>query len=229
MHLRRSFAATAVAVVTAVPLLASCGFDYGTDRVYTPAAGTDDRSGIVDVLSAVVVSGSAGEGTFIATLSNNSQTTAQTFDGVEGATDDTTVPADSKPLEIPPGGFVNLADGGGVKLTGSFVAGDTVPLSVGFADGSDIQLIVPVVTACDIYAGLDPAASGSATPSASPTDAPETVDPTGAATDSSDDESDSASGSAFPSEEASAADGPYGCVEESGSASSATSPSTDGE
>lgn len=180
MHNRRSLAATAAALVTTLPLLTSCGFALNTDLPYTPAAGTDDRTGPVDVLSAVVVSSATGEGTFIATLSNKNQSESATFDSVQGAEGNAVVPADSEPVEIAPGGFVNLADGGGVKLTGTFTAGDTIPLSIGFSDaGSDVELIVPVVRACDEWAGLDPAApaaSAGAT-DVEPTDAPETVDP----------------------------------------------------
>lgn len=180
MHLRRSFAALAVTTLTAVPLLASCGFDANTDRPNTPATGTYDNSGPVKIVAAVVVSSAAGEGTFIATLSNAEQFDTVTFDGVQGAQGNAVVPADAEPIEIPPGDFVNLADGGGVKLTGSFAAGDTLPLSIGFADGTDVTLVVPVVRACAEYAGLDPAATAPAStePSVSPTDAPETVEPT---------------------------------------------------
>jgi hypothetical protein len=66
MQPRRSLRLVVGALVLALPLLASCGFDKATDQVYTPGAGTDDRSGDVDVLSAVIVSAQPGPGTFIA-------------------------------------------------------------------------------------------------------------------------------------------------------------------
>jgi hypothetical protein len=206
MHLRRSFAALAVTTVTAVPLLASCGFDANTDRPNTPATGTYDNSGPVKVVAAVVVSSAEGEGTFIATLSNAQQTETATFDGVQGAEGNAVVPGESEPIEIPPGDYVNLADEGGVKLTGSFAAGDTLPLSLDFGDGSDVTLVVPVVRACAEYAGLDPAASepASAEPSVSPTDAPETVEPT--APDAE------LSGSASAEEQDDAEADPYTCT-----------------
>ena len=68
MHLRRSFALTAAALALAAPALTSCGFDYATDRIYTPATGVNNRDGDVDVLGAVVVSSQADSGTFIATF-----------------------------------------------------------------------------------------------------------------------------------------------------------------
>ena len=71
MQPRRSLRLMAGALVLALPLLGSCGFNKATDKVYTPGAGTDDRTGDVDILSAVIVSAQPGSGTFIATLSNN--------------------------------------------------------------------------------------------------------------------------------------------------------------
>ena len=79
MQLRRSFALTAAALALTAPALTSCGFDYATDRYYTPANGANNRDGAVDVLGAVVVSTEPGSGTFIASLSNNSTTEPATF------------------------------------------------------------------------------------------------------------------------------------------------------
>jgi len=58
--LRRS---VAVAALVITPLMTSCGFNQPTDRVYTPSVGVNDRSGQVDVLHALVVSGADGSGT----------------------------------------------------------------------------------------------------------------------------------------------------------------------
>ena len=60
MQPRRSLRLVAGALVLALPLLGACGFDKATDRVYTPAAGTNYRSGDIDVLSAVIVSAQPG-------------------------------------------------------------------------------------------------------------------------------------------------------------------------
>ena len=43
MQTRRSLRLVAGALVLALPLLGSCGFGKATDRVYTQAAGTNDR------------------------------------------------------------------------------------------------------------------------------------------------------------------------------------------
>ena len=80
MQLRRSarlLTATG-ALVLAASALTSCGFDYATDRVYTPGAGTNDRDGSVDVLGAVVVSAEDGSGTLVASFSNDDETAPAT-------------------------------------------------------------------------------------------------------------------------------------------------------
>ena len=73
---------TAAAVVALAAPLSSCGFDYATDRDYTPGSGANDREGEVDVLSAVVVSAAEGSGTFVASFSNNTPDEEQTFTAV---------------------------------------------------------------------------------------------------------------------------------------------------
>ena len=60
--------AIAAAVLALAAPLSSCGFDYATERDYTPGSGANNREGVVDVLSAVVVSGAEGSGTFVASL-----------------------------------------------------------------------------------------------------------------------------------------------------------------
>ena len=60
------------ALLLTAALSSSCGFELGTDRIYTPANGANDRDGEIDVLSAQVVSPEPGTGVFIASLCNNS-------------------------------------------------------------------------------------------------------------------------------------------------------------
>src|SRR4029453_3813831 len=71
MHFRRKIALALSGAVLAVPALTSCGFNYATDRPYTPAAGVNNQDGTVDVLGAVIVSGQDDSGTFIPSFSNN--------------------------------------------------------------------------------------------------------------------------------------------------------------
>jgi hypothetical protein len=59
------------------------------------------------------------------------------------------------PISIAPRGHVNLAIDGGLALTGDFDAGDVIPVTLTFGDGSEATLNVPVVRACNEYVGLD--------------------------------------------------------------------------
>jgi len=154
MQIRRSLATTAAALI-AVPLLASCGFNYNTDIDSDNVAGTTNRDGVVDVSAATIVSSGPDRGTFIANLSNNDQGAGAVFDSLQGGDGNTIVAGDFAPVSIAPGGFVNLADGYELTITGSFGAGDVIPLSIGFDDGSTVSIDVPVVRACEEYAGLD--------------------------------------------------------------------------
>lgn len=137
---------TAAAVLALAAPLSSCGFDYATERDYTPASGANNREGDVDVLSAVVVSAAEGSGTFVASFSNNDAKEAQTFTGVSGDEGATIEAAAFDPIEIPAGGLVNLADPpADIVLTGDFKAGDFVPLAIDFGNGERVMLNVPVV------------------------------------------------------------------------------------
>lgn len=160
MSARVLVAAGALALAT---VLSSCGFDYATDRVYTPGAGVNDRDAMVDVLGAVVVSAQDGSGTFIASFANNDQENTATVSSLAGAGDDTSVQVDSfQPIQVDPGQLVNLATDGGVVLTGDQVrSGGFVTLEIGFGDGESAQLDVPVVPPCREYEGLDESGDGS--------------------------------------------------------------------
>ena len=137
---------TAAAVVALAAPLSSCGFDYATDRVYDVTSASENREGQVDVLSAVVVSATAGSGTFIASLSNNVPDQEQTFTAVAGE-DASVTAAEFEPITISPGGLVNLAEpAAGIVLTGEFKAGQVLPLTVDFGNGERISLNVPVVS-----------------------------------------------------------------------------------
>jgi hypothetical protein len=141
--------ATAAAVIALAAPLTSCGFDYATERTYTPAGAANNREGVVDVLSAVVVSGAEGSGTFVASLSNNDELEEQSLTGVSGlsGSEGATIEAvEFEPVTVPANGLVNLADPpADIVLTGDFTAGNFVPLSVDFGNGESISLNVPVV------------------------------------------------------------------------------------
>jgi hypothetical protein len=166
MQPRRSLRLVAGALVLAVPLLGSCGFDKATDLPYTPGEGTNDRSSDVKVLAAVVVAAQPGSGTFIASLSNSATEDEDSFEALSGAGESTdlTIAEVSPAVDLAPRELVNLAEEGGVNVSGDFEAGDMVRLSLSFASGQTTTLNVPVVFACDDYTGLDTSSGGGLTP-----------------------------------------------------------------
>jgi hypothetical protein len=170
MHLRRNIALALTGAVLAVPALTSCGFNYATDRVYTPAAGTNNQGVSVDVLGAVIVSGQDNSGTFIAGFANNKPDGEVSVESLAGAGGTTIQAGSFKPITIPGGGFVNLADEGGIPVTGTFTAGDFVPVTISFSDGERASMKVPVVRDEGDFAGLDTSGSTSASPVPSPSD-----------------------------------------------------------
>ncbi|GAA4740640.1 hypothetical protein GCM10023350_26380 [Nocardioides endophyticus] len=164
MQLRRSarLLTAAGALLLAAPVLSSCGFNYATDRPYTPGAGTNDQDGDVDVLSAVVVSAEDGSGTLITTFSNNSEKDSATVTAIAGAGDDTALTiGDFDPIEIAPGAYVNLAGDDSptadapITVEGDFTTGQFMTLEFTFGDGTSTTLDVPSVADCYEYAGLD--------------------------------------------------------------------------
>ncbi len=165
MHLRRSFALTAGVAVLAAGL-SSCGFDYATDQPYIPAAGTYNKDATIDVMSAVVVAAQDDSGTFIASFSNPTSEEGA-VERIAGA-GDTQVEVESfQPIEVAAGELVNLAEEGGVPLTGDFRQGDVLTLEIQFDDGSAATLRAPVVRNCDIHEGLDETAEQGSTPTES--------------------------------------------------------------
>lgn len=151
MQLRRPLALMTGALVLSLGGLTSCGFDLATDRPYTAPEGTNARDGEVDVLSAIVVAAQPNQGTLVLTLVNNSENDAS-LDGVAGQ--DLEVD-EFAPIEVAPREMVNLADEGGILVSGDFDAGQLIPLTLTYADGGTTELNVPVVTACDEHLGLD--------------------------------------------------------------------------
>ena len=149
VNVRRSLAAAAV--VLAAPVLSSCGvnFDAQTDQVYNPAVGVDDQSGAVDVLNALVVSGTDGSGALVATLVNNERTEPDRLTKVAGAGEDQALQVTlAAPKEVKPGGLVNLAVEGPIPVRGErVVPGNFVEITFSFDRGAAVTLKAPVVSA----------------------------------------------------------------------------------
>jgi hypothetical protein len=155
MPLRRTLALATCVLAVCTPVLTSCGFDYATDRIYTPATGVNNREASVDVLGAVIVSAQEGSGTFVASFANNSTEESVTVESLEGVDQEPLTADGFSTVDVPAGGLVNLADEEGVPVNGEFAAGDFVPVTIEFGNGERVELDVPVVTNCGYYEGLD--------------------------------------------------------------------------
>ena len=154
----------AIAALLLAPVLTACGFNEQTDQVYQPAVGVNDRSGTIDILNALVVSGTDGSGTFAGTLVNKDQSQGDTLETVSG----TGVTASRKTVQVPAGEAVPLGDSGAVSLKGTgIVAGKWVTLTFAFSSGQSTTIKVPVVEAAGDYSDV-PLPSSATTPSSSP-------------------------------------------------------------
>jgi hypothetical protein len=155
----------AIAALLLAPTLTACGFNAQTDQVYQPAVGVIDRSGAVDILNALVVSGEDGSGTFAGTLVNTTSTDDR-LDSVSGPG----ITASRRTVDVPANGLVSLADTGEVTLRGSTIApGTFVSLTFSFESGQTTTVKVPVVEATGDYANVPlPGASPTASPSKTP-------------------------------------------------------------
>jgi len=141
----------AIVALLLAPVLAACGFSEQTDQVYQAAVGVNDRSGEVDILNALIVSGVNGSGTFAGTLVNKNQTEDDTLDSVSGP--DVTAPQVS--VDVPAAGVAPLAETGDVTVKGSSIKpGNFVELTLAFANGQSTTIKVPVVAATGDYSDV---------------------------------------------------------------------------
>jgi hypothetical protein len=154
---RRGLALAAVLLVA--PGISACanGFNEQSDQIYNPSAGVDDRSGTVDLLNALIVSGTDGSGTVIASLVNNDQVHDDTLRSVAGAGEDSN--AQVRPggeTTIPAGGLLNLATEGQIEIRDErVVPGKIVEIRFTFDRGRAITVRAPVVSAEDpVYGGI---------------------------------------------------------------------------
>ena len=155
MPLRRTLALATCVLAVCAPALTSCGFDYATDRIYTPATGVNSREASVDVLGAVIVSAEDNSGTFIASFANNNSLEPATVKTLQGVDQAQVTSDEFAPIQVPPGGLVNLADGDGIPVQGEFAAGEFLPVTLQFGSGEEVEVDIPVVTNCGYYEGLD--------------------------------------------------------------------------
>lgn len=154
MNVRRkrpSRLALAVVAALAVPALSACGlqgFDYATNRPNVIANGGSNLDGNIHVLAARIISPSAGQGTFVASISTEPNATGPVrLVDISGVT-----ATNFKPIEIGPSDLVNLYTAGGLNVRGDFSAGHVVPVVLTFDDGTKVDVNSIVVTQCHDYA-----------------------------------------------------------------------------
>lgn len=154
----------AAALVLSVPGLAACG-GQGTEAIYNPTEGVNNRDGQVDVLHALVVSDGKDGGRLIAGLVNNDQTTAdELVDVTPAAGSSAQVEVGEGDKEIPSGGLLQLADDDAAQvLVQGVESGGYVRVTFSFQNAEDVTLNVPVVQGTDDFADVE--VPGQVTPS----------------------------------------------------------------
>ena len=142
----------------------------------------NNSSGDVNILGAVVVSGSEGTGTFVASLVNTDPSEPAKITSISGE-DGLTINI-VKPVEVAPDTFVDLAPLGAIGVNGeSVAAGAFARLTLEFDTGQTTELNVPVVDKAEEFSDVraaipssspspSPSPSGSANPSSSPSALP---------------------------------------------------------
>ncbi|MGL5810371.1 MAG: hypothetical protein ACRCYQ_10545 [Nocardioides sp.] len=158
-HRRRTAAgAGTLAAGLLLGSLAGCGFTNATERDYTPANGANanDVGTGMAVLGAVIVSSEPGSGTFIASFANKTADRSIRLESLAGGDSAEQVTAAKlKQIKLPPGGYLDLSDSGGIKVTGEFEAGQVASVTLGFSSGESIEQNVPVVEETGQWEGLD--------------------------------------------------------------------------
>jgi copper(I)-binding protein len=163
-----------VVVALACCTLTGCAADFGaqTNQPYQPGVGTDDRSGTVFVLNALVVANTNGDGTLVGTLINeaksNDALVSVTAHDAKGAQITTTQLPQPIPLDSQIA--VKLQTGGQVRLTGNGVQlGSFVTVTFSFQQAAPISVEVPIVPNGPIYKGIPVGPTASPLTSSSPT------------------------------------------------------------
>ncbi|MGZ4437026.1 MAG: hypothetical protein ACXVW6_05270 [Nocardioidaceae bacterium] len=148
MNVRRNIAV--VAMVVAAPVISACGVNFGaqTDQVYNAAVGVDNRSGQVNVLNALIVSGVDGSGTVVAGLVNKNQNRPDALTGITAGAPGENLTVSGPTTTVPAGGTVSLATKGAYSAHGAPITGGSfVKLTFTFKNSQAVTVDVPVVLA----------------------------------------------------------------------------------
>ncbi len=158
MHLRRTLVLAAGTLLLTAPTLASCGFDYATNRVNLISHDVNDRGGELDAIGVVLVSAQPGSGTLVTTFVNQDPTEVAVVESVTGTGEPVVDATGFEPIEVEPLDRYTAAEDGGIPVQGDFVPGEFVPIQYTFGDGSTADLDVPVVPGCRQWEGIDSSA-----------------------------------------------------------------------
>lgn len=178
--LRRKLALVGILAALAVPALSACGDHYATDRENDLANGAFDLGSGMRILAPRIVASQDGQGVLIGTIALNptadaavmgNQTAAKhALTGISSP-DGRVDPVTGINRKVDNQGVLNLSQGG-IKVTGSFKAGDIVPLTFKFADGEQGTVQTVVVTPCDYNEGAGSSGWTGASSHASPQQVP---------------------------------------------------------
>lgn len=163
---RRALVSLGAALVLTGGLVSGCGFGKATDRPYTPAWGANEQADDASALGMQIVAKGDGEGVLIGTLTNPSPD--KTIELTQIETTDADITLDG-PVQIPARGTVNLADEGGLPVSGDFKVADSdyVEMTLNFDGAQPIKIDVPIVPAEGDFEDFGSSSSSSSTPSAS--------------------------------------------------------------
>ena len=154
----RRLAPVAAVLVLSTPALASCGFDYATNRVNLISHDVNDRGGELDAIGVVLVSAQPGSGTLVTTFVNQDPTEVAVVESVTGTGEPVVDATGFEPIEVKPLDRYTAAEDGGIPVQGDFVPGEFVPIQFTYGDGSTADLDVPVVPGCRQWEGIDSSA-----------------------------------------------------------------------
>ncbi len=171
-----------VLVAASLVAISGCAAQFGapTQAIYQPAVGSDDRSGDVFVLNALVLGDGQGNGTLVTTLINQTSptdfltgVTATLLGG--GGVDVSNLPsvtstvanAPTTGIELPTQAAVKLPDDGLVQFhSADLMPGGYLTLTLTFKEAAPLEIDVPVVAESSIYDGITvgPVVSPATTP-----------------------------------------------------------------
>ncbi len=171
-----------VLIAASLVAVTGCAANFGaeTQAIYQPAVGSDDRTGDVFVLNALVLGDGQGDGTLVTTLINQTSptdfltgVTATVLGG--GGVDVGALPpvsstvanAPSTGLELATQAAVKLPEDGVIQLNSADLKpGGYLTLTLTFKESAPLDIDVPIIAEGPIYDGITvgPIVSAATTP-----------------------------------------------------------------